>query len=138
MAKRKRVETDKVVERRLAEGRGQGEGRDYKPWLTIHDVASRGRVWRVRGLMADRVHHLLSDGEFHSLLLAEWNPRITDFREQYPIPLEISLQAASQLHLKHPIDPRSRRPKVITSDYMLTSGEGVNRQFHPRTFKTLA
>lgn len=32
------------------EGRGTGRGGDYKPWLTVQDVPSSGRVHRVRGL----------------------------------------------------------------------------------------
>ncbi len=40
MAKRKRTLTDKLIEKRIKEGRGQGIGADYKPWLTVQDVPS--------------------------------------------------------------------------------------------------
>ena len=45
------------------EGRGEGFGADYKPWLTARDVPSRGRSHRVLGVTTGRVHHLLSDIE---------------------------------------------------------------------------
>lgn len=31
------------IQRKLKEGRGLGRGKDYKPWLMVHDVPSRGR-----------------------------------------------------------------------------------------------
>jgi hypothetical protein len=34
------------VRRYFDEGRGAGEGCSYKPWLAIHDLASRGRTHR--------------------------------------------------------------------------------------------
>lgn len=41
MAKRKRQQDSDSM---LAEGRGTGIGRDYKPWIKIQDVASIGRI----------------------------------------------------------------------------------------------
>jgi hypothetical protein len=42
MAKRKRKMDESVIERRIKEGRGQGRGKDYKPWLVVQDVPSTG------------------------------------------------------------------------------------------------
>lgn len=30
----------------VREGRGQGSGSQYRPWLTVHDLSSRGRCHR--------------------------------------------------------------------------------------------
>src|SRR5262249_38639608 len=49
------------IKRFRKEGRGQGRGAEYRPWLTVRDVPSRRRSHRLHGLTADRVHHLLSD-----------------------------------------------------------------------------
>ncbi len=63
MAKRRySFDEDKLV-RFTKEGRGQGTGGNYKPWLTIQDVPSRGRAARPTGWKTGRVHHFLSDIE---------------------------------------------------------------------------
>ena len=38
MAKRDRRSNRKVIDRRLKEGRGQGRGAEYKPYLRVQDV----------------------------------------------------------------------------------------------------
>ena len=65
MAKHRRIIIGaSAIEKRLKEGRGQGRGPKYKPWLYIHDVPSRGRAWRTKGWKTGRPHHLLSDFEY--------------------------------------------------------------------------
>ena len=49
MAKRNNNWDSKKLDRWIKEGRGQGEGENYKPWLTIQDFPSMGRVTRVFG-----------------------------------------------------------------------------------------
>ena len=60
MAKPRTKWSESTYERYLKEGRGQGEGADYKPWLTIHSFASKGTVSRIPGRKTGRIHHLLS------------------------------------------------------------------------------
>ena len=43
--------------RYLKEGRGQGTGADYKPWIYIHDFPSRGISARIPGRTTGRIHH---------------------------------------------------------------------------------
>ena len=38
------------LNRWIKEGRGQGEGKDYKPWITVTDFPSQGRCARVKGI----------------------------------------------------------------------------------------
>lgn len=45
MVKRKRSQ---LINKKLKEGRGQGVGVDYKPWIIIQDVPSLGRVTRLK------------------------------------------------------------------------------------------
>lgn len=47
MSKRKRSPS---IDKKYKEGRGQGLGVDYKPWVTIQDVPSLGRVTRLKGI----------------------------------------------------------------------------------------
>jgi len=45
-------------EGRIKQGRGQGTGTDYIPWIQVRDFGSKGRVTRDRGWITGRVHHL--------------------------------------------------------------------------------
>ena len=47
MGKRNTTWDSKKIEQWIKEGRGQGEGKEYKPWLTIQDFPSMGRVTKV-------------------------------------------------------------------------------------------
>ena len=40
MAKRRYGFDEEKITRFLKEGRGEGHGKDYQPWLTIQDVSS--------------------------------------------------------------------------------------------------
>jgi len=42
MAKRFRTWNQSVFEKYLREGRGQGEGPGYMPWIRVQDFASKG------------------------------------------------------------------------------------------------
>jgi len=46
-AKRSNNRDSNKLDRWRKECRGQGEGENYKPWLTIQDFPSMGRVTRV-------------------------------------------------------------------------------------------
>lgn len=65
MAKRER---SKDIEKMLREDRGSGIGKEYLPWIRIQDVASKGRVTRVKGIKTGRQHELLSDMERNFIL----------------------------------------------------------------------
>ena len=61
MAKRKYEIDEKRIERFSKEGRGAGHGSEYKPWLTIHDVPSEGRVSvDFHGKLTQGFHPILS------------------------------------------------------------------------------
>lgn len=125
MSKRTRTNGSRTIERRLAEGRGQGRGADYKPWIEIHDLASRGQANRVKSPLHDRTWHL------HSLLETDWFyafhalPGLKDIREQFPLNLDETIRIADQLGIMHATDPKSQEPCVVTSDFLLTFQEGL-------------
>ena len=108
-------------EGRIKQGRGQGTGADYIPWIQVRDFGSKGRVTRDRGWVTGRVHHLLSDLETKVFYIKEWlslmRP-IVDVQEQFPLPLEETLRIAAHLHLRHPtVDGM---PVVMTTDAVVT------------------
>lgn len=125
MAKRKRENTSDTVDRRVKEGGGIGRGVDYKPWLLVQDVPSQGLASRVKGVKTGRVHHLLSQLEHRCFLILDWSERVTDIREQYPLlPLEETFALAESLGIKHPRDPKTQNPIVLTSDFLITVKQG--------------
>lgn len=125
----------------IKEGRGQGTGADYKPWLTVRDVPSIGERTQILGVKTRREHHLMSRWELYFLLMMEWSTRVVDIREQYPHLsfdtvdsarwsverlLEESLAIARDLGYRHHEIPGSRNregnlePEVPTTDFVLT------------------
>jgi hypothetical protein len=121
VAKSRVKTTEKSIKDRLDEGRGQGTGANYTPWLTIHDVPSLGEVHRIRGIKTHRVHHLMSRLEAYYFYILERSEAAIDIREQYPLlPQEDTLKLARRCGVRHPMDPRTQYPIVMTSDFLLT------------------
>lgn len=112
--------TPELLARRLRQGRGRGHGKDYRPWLTVRDVPSRGLSSRVRGWKTCRVHHFLSQLELSYFYTLEWSIPVIDIREQYPLlPQQSTLDIADRLKIKHPTDPKTKLPIVMTTDFLI-------------------
>ncbi|SDK26725.1 TnsA endonuclease N-terminal domain-containing protein [Sediminibacillus albus] len=135
MAKRQTGWTETKINRYLKEGRGQGELNNYKPWLTIQDVPSTGRVHRVMGWKTSRPHHLLSDLEFNYFCLAEWAENVIDIREQFPLDREITMCIADEKEIKHPKDNKTTTPTVMTTDFFLVVNDNGQVKYKARTLK---
>ncbi|MCY9661298.1 TnsA endonuclease N-terminal domain-containing protein [Paenibacillus chondroitinus] len=121
MAKRNRDITIKKIQKWIKEGRGQGEGSHYKPWLTIQDVPSEGLATRIKGWTSNRYHHLMSNLERDYFYLLDFSDSVTDIREQYPLlPLDDTLIIAEKLGVKHPTDPKTGEPIVMTTDFLIS------------------
>lgn len=133
MAKRAREFTEKKHEKWLSEGRGLGFGKEYKPWLTIQDVPSNGRVSRIRGIKVNRQHEVFSDLEKKYLYILEFSEKVIDIREQYPLlPRADTISIAEEIDVKHPTDPKSQVPIVMTTDFLITD---KNNKTYARTIK---
>lgn len=131
----KRTRTSKV-EKWIKEGRGSGIGADYKPWLNIQDVSSLGRSTRLKGIKTSRQHEFLSDLERNYFYLTEYSDLVVDIREQYPLlPLEETIVIADELGIKHPTDPKTNEPIVMTTDFLLTVDKGEGKVELARTIK---
>jgi hypothetical protein len=134
---RRRIEwTPELIKRRIAEGRGQGEGPNYDPWHRVQDFPSLGRVHRIFGWKTCRVHHLLSDLELKVFLHFQWPRSVTEQREQFALlPLEETLEIARDIGVRHPADPRTKCPVVMSTDLVLTIDQGLKMPLHPCTVK---
>jgi len=125
-----------TIQRRLKEGRGQGSGPDYRPWLNIRDVPSRGLSCRVKGSKTGRLHSFLSRLETDFFFLLEGLPAVSDLREQFPLlPIDETIAIADECGVAHPADPRIREPIVMTTDFVVTMQDGSQRIEVARSLK---
>lgn len=131
MGKKRRKWSEKQYQRYLKEGRGQGVGADYVPWIKIHDFPSNGVCSRIRGRTTGRIHHLLSRNESAYFYLLDCSAKISDIREQFPLRLQDTLDISRSLGIRHPWDYSSDFPIVMTTDFLITTPEG----FLARTVK---
>lgn len=133
MSKRKRSSS---IDKKLKDGRGQGLGRDYKPWLVIQDLGSLGRSTRLNGYKIPRQFEFLSDLERNYFYLLEYSDLVVDIREQYPLlPLEETIVIAGELGLKHPTDPKTNEPIVMSTDFLVTTSKDGQHDHVARTLK---
>lgn len=130
----------------LKAGRGQGFGKDYRPWIQVtrQDHASIGHSHILPNPFIGRQHHLLSSLERSSCVKAMGQPFITDIREQYPLwpfphpsPLKElyehrrlgfdaigdsagTLALAAELGIRHARFVGLQVPYIYTTDQLLT------------------
>ena len=109
-----------TIERMYLEGRGEGVGPHYKPWIGVLEFSSRGRSRRVAGVKTGREHQLFSDVEWGLFLLLEWARNVIDIREQFPLDRELTLEIAAGLRIRHPVYPGTKVPAVMTADFLTT------------------
>lgn len=106
-----------IIKRLTVEKRGQGDGKHYKPFLTVRDVPSKGRVHRRPALTHGRIVHLLSDLELSIFLLFDWDLSVTDIKEQFPLDPEKTAKISERLGITHPAV--SGVTQVMTTDLLL-------------------
>ena len=125
MARKKYAITEARIRRYLKEGRGQGQGAGYKPWLRTSDVPSLGRAHRVYCPKTGREHHLLSDNEYFAFFHYWWDDAVVDIREQFPlINRKDTKRIADSLGVRHPFETRTGTFVVMTTDFLLTVRNG--------------
>src|SRR5215213_4143273 len=123
-------------EKFIKEGRGKGQAKDYKPWLTTQDVPSTGRRSRVPGWKTGRLHHTLSDNEIDYFYLLEWADDVIDIKEQFPlIDLEVAQTIASDMGVKYPAAEKSGFPYILTADFFITIHANGQTKEIARTIK---
>jgi hypothetical protein len=123
--------SDQKLQRYIKEGRGQGEGSFYEPWLNVHSIASRGRVSRVSGWKTNRIHHFLADNEVRYFYLCEWTNSVVDIREHYPL---LDLYEMTEILeddlIKKLIDRKTGTPHILTSTFLITVKNEQGKEFH--------
>ena len=128
MAKNNKYSISEAKEQQwIKEGRGSGEGGNYKPWITVRDIPSEGRSHRVFGHKTQRTHHLLSDLELAVFLLLEWHMETTDIREQFPLRQEDTMALAIAVGIDHPSSNGVMH--TMSSDFLVNTSNTVQPKF---------
>lgn len=124
MPKHRQLWNASTYQRYLKEGRGQGEGVKYNPWVHIQDFSSNGTVSRIKGTKTGRVHHFMSNLETMFFFLLDWSDDVSDIREQYPLlDLVNAIEIAEKAKIRYPYDPKSGFPYVMTSDFFIETNK---------------
>ncbi|MEK5230319.1 TnsA endonuclease N-terminal domain-containing protein [Lysinibacillus sp. FSL K6-0232] len=124
------------VKRFVKEGRGQGTGKDYIPWVKTSDYSSKGRATRIQGIKTQRIHHLHSDNQLRAFLIFEYSDAIIDIRESYPLlDLMEVIDDKEGLRLDKFTDADGY-PLIICTTFVLTvRGEGGEERLVARSVK---
>jgi len=136
MAKRRYSVDEQTIAKRMQEGRGKGTGKNYIPWIKVHEVPSKGRSSIRMGWKTGREHHLLSALEASYFFTLEWNQPCTDIREQYPLlPLAETIEIAEHIKVKHPRDPKTKAFIVMSTDFLGTFNVNAASPLKARSVK---
>jgi len=126
MSKQSHIWYQGIYEKYLCEGRGQRNGKEYKPWIRVQNFSSQGVISRVKGRKSGRVHHLMSNNELAYFYLLDWSDEVTDICEQYPLlDLDSAVDIAARAGIKYPYDNINGFPYVLTTDFMITTKQDI-------------
>jgi hypothetical protein len=121
MSRRAKFDTPDAIKRRIAEGRGQGDGPNYRSWYEVKDVPSKGRRHRIFCEKTRQLHHVLSDLERNCYYVGEDDPAVKDIKTQFPLlHLAETQEIARKFGYKHPRPPGGRFDIVMTTDQVWT------------------
>lgn len=115
MGRRRKINKLDTYRKKLQEGRCQGDKAAYSPGICTYEIPSRGKTARVPGLTTGRVHHCLSQHEKYFFLLLDYDPSVSDIKEQFLLPLDHTLLIAAQLKIKHPY--ADQVPATMSTDF---------------------
>lgn len=135
MAKRHGLPICPLDERRFNEGRGQGDGPGYRPWVSRHDESSSGFSTCIMGVVTGREHHFQTDGETDYFRILDLCPQVRDIKEKFPLSLEATVQIAEALGIPHPRDHATGTYRVMTTDFLVTTMNGLTVRNFARSYR---
>lgn len=123
--------TDKMIERRLRQGYGQGDGALYKPAMGVRDVPSVGEGWQTPVLHhpeRETPHQFMSRLEMTTACIYE-RLGATQIREQYALlcdggTRDETTYIADLLGVKHPMIPGTLTRAVMATDILVDMPDG--------------
>lgn len=113
------------LERYLHEGRGSGRLENYKSWLTIHDISTKGRATRLFSHKLQRMVNLFSDLQTYCFNMLEFDDAVLDIREQYPLlGLEVNaIKLDTELSNKI-FSAKHEIPQILTTTFLINKVVG--------------
>ena len=113
---------------KLRQGRGKGEGAEYKPWIRVRELGSIGTSSHIVDWKHGRTIETLSRNETYWYYILRWDDNVYDIREQYPLDREKTERIAELLGVKHPLsyDKNER----MTTDFLVTYVNEVGKRYY--------
>lgn len=109
---------------RFIQKRGQGDGKDYKPWIRGREFNSAGTVSCPIDWKTGRIVECASQGEMEFYYITRFDDRVVDIKEQYPLlPIRDAMRAAEELGLNYPRIDKGE-PAVMTTDFLILLNNG--------------
>jgi hypothetical protein len=119
MPRPKREISEATLGKLIKEGRGQGEGQNYQPFIKVQDFSSCGQANRDFGHTTQRQHDYFNKLEYQCYVVFDY-AGLHDIQEQYLIPFEKSVEISNQCGIPHPIDSTTKKLEPMTTDFRLT------------------
>jgi hypothetical protein len=142
MPPNRRKMTKTTIKKLISEGRGQGSGAEYQPWIRVQEFLSWGQRNRVLGWKTGRQHDYFSMLELNYHYLLDWSPVVIDIQEQFPLlaynsklPLEETILIARQCGVRHPMDSKTKETVPLTTDFIITIQQSIGASRIARTIK---
>ncbi|WP_051556553.1 heteromeric transposase endonuclease subunit TnsA [Alkalihalobacterium bogoriense] len=128
----KHNQTYESLKRLIKEGYGQGEGVNYKPFIDVFRVSTKGRATRVKGWKSQRVHHFLSDSETRYFYLLEFDDEVIDIREHYPLIQDMDkvMPNLDEQLKKRLFNQRTGEPLILTTTFLVTKKDHTDSVSH--------
>ena len=109
---------------KILEGRGTGEGKDYKTWTLPREFNSRGTCSLYPDWKTGRSISCLSQTERYVFVKLRWNDDVLEIREQFPLlPLSKTTEIAKRLGVR----PMNNGRSVMTTDFLVFFKDGTRK-----------
>jgi len=121
MSRYRTVHSQADVDRWIAQGFGQGQGKDYKSWIRGHHFGSKGRCHRLMSTKTGRIQDTFSDVERNWCILLDFDDDVVETREQFALlPQTSAMEIARRLRIQYPLYPGTDVPFVLSLDFFIT------------------
>ena len=127
---------------KLKQGRGTGDGKDYKPFIKTREFNSMGTCSNIVDWKTGRQMQFLSQTEMYVFMQLRWDDSIDEIKEQFPLDLGrlsvIIARANEELkaHEKAALVVRYDKQHWLTTDMVIYRGGNVTETISVKYDKT--
>ena len=120
MGRREYHPNQAAIDKKFKKGHGSGFYAKYLPYISVHDLSSKGWSFRATGWKTDRMYEFLSQLEYFYFLILDWLDYVLDILEQFPLPLEETIRIAKELEFRHPYYYTKENGKRVAQNAIMT------------------